>query len=126
MTPSLERFFLDEKNLPILGTSALEQFLDQESERMRMSPDSTMNHIESSSIRSESSSNGDSQVPDSTTSDMAYDSDAFNSEDSCSSFAEAQQMQQIANPSNANLLLLPQNTVSFGDFKKLFKSEESF
>lgn len=44
----------------------------------------------SASFRSDSSSND--QVPDSTTSDLAYDSDAFNSEDSCSSFAEAQQM----------------------------------
>ena len=92
MTPSLERFFFDSKKnletLPILGTSALEQFLEIESERMRMSPDSTMNNhpqVRPESIQSEGSNND--QVPDSTTSDL-YDSDAFNSEDSTSSFAE--------------------------------------
>lgn len=110
---SLERFFLDEKkSLPILGTSALEQFLHQESERLRMSPDSTVNiNAEHSSgqhsIHSDSSVHHNDQVPDSTTTDLAYDSDAFNSEDSCSSFAEAQQMTNaFAPPSSANLLLL--------------------
>ena len=94
MTSSLERFFFDSKKnletLPILGTSALEQFLEIESERMRMSPDSTMNEVRPEarpeSLKSEVSSND--QVPDSTTSDTFYDSDAFNSEDSTSSFAE--------------------------------------
>ena len=107
MTPNIERFFLNDKksldSLPILGTSALEQFLVQESERMRMSPDSTMNAVQihvhnSNSINSDSSSND--QIPDSTTSDLNYDSDAFNSEDSCSSFAEAQQMAAVSGSTN--------------------------
>ena len=108
MTTSFDLFFNNEKkDLPILGQ--LEQFLE---ERMRMSPDSTMHEAVNiqppHSIRSDSSSNND-QIPDSTTSDLAYDSDAFNSEDSCSSFAEAQHMSlschSLAAPSNANLLV---------------------
>ena len=130
MSSNLESFFLDEKkhldSLPILGTSALEQFLHQDSERMRMSPDSTMpseavNSVASGPMSIHSDSSCHDQVPDSTTSELAYDSDAFNSEDSCSSFAEAQQMSlshivplsppqnSIASPSNANLLLLNNN-----------------
>ena len=90
-TPSIERFFYDSKSLPILGQ--LEQFLEQESERMRMSPDSTMTEgpVSTSgaeSLRSEGSSSNADQVPDSTTSDLCYDSNAFDSEDSTSSFAE--------------------------------------
>ena len=93
-TPSIERFFFDSKKnletLPILGTSALEQFLEQESERMRMSPDSTMTEgtvsTSGASIRSEGGySNAADQVPDSTTSDLYYDSNAFDSESSCQS-----------------------------------------
>ena len=97
--------FLDHKktacvDLPILdlGTSALEQFLEQshhlsEQQRMRMSPDSTME----SGMNSRNGHSGSpdqspcaDQVPDSTTSDyaVAYDSDAFNSEDSCQSFPD--------------------------------------
>ena len=127
MTSSTD-FFLDEKkplvdSLPILEKleQILPQFLDQESERMRMSPDSTMphevvnnqiQHSEAhSSIRSNSLSQINDQIPDSTTSDgspgseLAYDSDAFNSEDSCSSFAEAQQVSlshSLAAPSSVN------------------------
>ena len=90
-TPSIERFFYDSKSLPILGQ--LEQFLEQESERMRMSPDSTMTEgpVSTSgaeSLGSEGSSSNADQVPDSTTSDLCYDSNAFDSEDSTSSFAE--------------------------------------
>ena len=77
MTPTLERFFFDSKTretLPILGTSALEQFLEIESERMRMSPDSTMNNhgnlpIKPESLRSEGSTSTENQIPDSTTSE---------------------------------------------------------
>ena len=96
-TPSIERFFFDSKKnletLPILGTSALEQFLEQESERMRMSPDSTMTEgtvsTSGASIRSEGGySNAADQVPDSTTSDLYYNSDAFDSESSICSLAE--------------------------------------
>ena len=125
MTSSTD-FFLDEKkplvdSLPILEKleQILPQFLDQESERMRMSPDSTMphevvnnqiQHSEAhSSIRSNSLSQINDQIPDSTTSDgspgseLAYDSDAFNSEDSCSSFAEAQSLSHsLAAPSSVN------------------------
>ena len=96
--------FLDHKksacDLPILdlGTSALEQFLEQthhlsEQQRMRMSPDSTMesgmNSRNGHSAGSPDQSPCADQVPDSTTSDyVAYDSDAFNSEDSCQSFPD--------------------------------------
>lgn len=96
-TPGFERFIFDSKknleSLPFLGTRDLEQFLEQESERMRMSPDSTMTEgpVSTSgaeSLRSEGSSSNADQVPDSTTSDLCYDSNAFDSEDSTSSFAE--------------------------------------
>lgn len=105
-------------DLPVLGSSALEQFLQQavvQQQRLvdmeRMSPDSTMEPLasETASISltmvSQQYHSGGIAAPDSTTSDLTYDSDAFNSEDSCSSFAE---VQATASASNAHLLLLPE------------------
>jgi hypothetical protein len=123
-------FFLDNnceetkktlKDLPILGTSALEQFLEhtvQEQQRMRMSPDSTMELPQP--LRPSASSDlpilQNCVVPDSTTSDLTYDSDAFNSEDSCSSFAEVTAAStdslttaSTASITNANLLIAMSN-----------------
>ena len=83
----------DLSDLPILGQ--LEQLLEQsvDQQRMRMSPDSTMNPQNSIGIHRNShpespDQSPSDQVPDSTTSDLAYDSDAFNSEDSCQSFPD--------------------------------------
>ena len=99
-------------DLPVLAPSALEQvFLDQQQQQFsssrlvpdmeRMSPDSSMdwNSKMSSSASSTSSSESGSSMPDSsvasvqpdsTTRDLAYDSDAFNSDDSNESFVELQ------------------------------------
>ena len=124
--------------LPVLGSSAIEQILSPTtsessssssssssycssssgfSEMERMSPDSTMDPITGEM----SPSNGSNylvgsasqlhQHPDSTTQDLSsYDSDAFDSEDSVSSFAEAQELAAAsksassASPANAALL----------------------
>ena len=110
--------------LPIIGSSALEQILspsDSSSaasscsssssgfgDMERMSPDSTMTlGLLSPSSDQMSSYNSSSQLhlqPDSTTHDFSrYDSDAFDSEDSVSSFAEVQAA-AAANAANAALL----------------------
>ena len=96
-----KKFCGDLRDLPVLGTSALEQFLEQseEQQRIRMSPDSTMNPAgipESRNNPSPDQSPSD-QVPDSTTLDLAYDSDAFNSEDSCQSFPDVIQSNHSEN-----------------------------
>ena len=109
--------------LPILGTSALEQILSPSTSESssassccssssgfgdmeRMSPDSTMDPILGGMSPSHGSNypTPTSQQPDSTTHDLSsYDSDAFDSEDSVSSFAEVQEMAaaKIANSANA-------------------------
>ncbi len=120
-------------DLPILGTSALEQFLEQsvqENQRLnnmqdqRMSPDSSSNAVGASlsSVEDEQPpvASQNNMVPDSTTSDLAYDSDAFNSEDSCSSFAEVMANSAASAASevnNANLLLVKDSSLNFKDLK---------
>ena len=117
--------------LPILGSSAIEQILSPTTsessssccssssgfgEMERMSPDSTMDPIIGGDMTG-GFNNGSSDhhhhlkhPADSTTHDLSsYDSDAFDSEDSVSSFAEAQEMAasrsaNTANAANAALL----------------------
>jgi uncharacterized C2H2 Zn-finger protein len=119
------------EDLPIIGTSALEQILCPSSpssisshssstssgsslssmhDMERMSPDSTMEFSRSQSGDAFQNANGYHlsqnsppiiQQPDSTTADLNnYDSDDFNSDDSCDSSFEIQQNDRI--PSNAS------------------------
>ena len=91
-------------SLPVIGTSALDQILSSspspssysstssvDSMESRMSPDSSTSFYNHEYAQADSTTS-----PGGAKSSNDYDSDAFNSDDSCSSLAEAESVQRFA------------------------------